>query len=115
MTFTTYVILLAAGGLTIGVLLGALLPRASTGGMLAAIWVCVIFTVTGGIFITEFFGAEHTLGLPLALVLAPLYLVGTGRGGSGGLMPSWGGGDYGSGGSDCGGGGGGGDGGGSCS
>ena len=117
MNLTVFLISLAAGGIVIGTLCGMLLPRASSGKVLNLIMLGVFSTVFGGIFIAAFFEIENVIALPVALVLAPVYLCWFAlKGGGGGHQRAWagGGGDYGSG--DCGGadsgGGGGGDGGG---
>ncbi len=111
MSTTTFVIILAAGGLSIGALCGVLLPRKRTGGLPMAILLGGAFTVISGLFITELFETDREVGFA-AFALGPLWAFTGSANGSG-----FSGGDYGSSsGGDCGGGGdgGGGGGGGGC-
>ena len=114
MSFAVYLVVLAIGGMVIGALSAMLMPRARTGGVPAGAVFGLAFTVIAGIWITEFFETQTTVGLPVALALALLFHICAplSSGGGGGSWGHWSVGDSG-GSADCGGGdGGGGDGGG---
>ena len=112
MSFSTYIVVLAIGGLVIGALSEMLGPRGRTGAVAAAAVFGLLWTVIVGIWIIEFFETQWTVGLPLALAVAVLCMSAPLRsGGGGGSLSPWGG-DASGGGADGGGGDGGGGGGG---
>ncbi len=73
MSFAAYILVLVAGGVVIGVLVGLLVRRTSSEGMVPPIVLGVIATVVAGV-VTALVGAPKIIGVPVALTLAALYV-----------------------------------------
>ena len=74
MSFGVYILALIAGGVVIGVLVGLLVSRTSSEGMVPPIVLGTIAALVVGIFVAEFAGAQRIVGLPVALTVTALYV-----------------------------------------
>lgn len=83
MSTSTFIVVLAAGGLAIGALCGMLLPRKRTGGLPMAMLMGALLTAFAGFWITEFFDTDQEVGF-VALALGPLWAFTGSGGGHGG-------------------------------
>jgi len=77
-SFAVYFLLLVAGGLAVGVLVGVVVRRTSSEGMVPPIVLGIVATLVIGIFVTEFADAHRLVGLPLALTVAAVYVARSG-------------------------------------
>ncbi len=78
MSFAAYILVLVAGGVVIGVLVGLLVPRTSSEGMVPPIVLGIAATLVVGIFVAEFAGAQRIVGLPVAFTVTALYVARSG-------------------------------------
>jgi uncharacterized membrane protein YeaQ/YmgE (transglycosylase-associated protein family) len=73
-SFAVYILVLVASGVVIGVIVGLLVRRTSSEGMVPPIVLGVIATVVAGPVVTALFDAPKIVGLLVALTLAALYV-----------------------------------------